>query len=146
MAVAGAMTLLAVAPVTAAADYSITEPGDQQMLERALFLCLWKTSHDVPDSAPIPAVCKGGAVSVDTAMLQDKQWWTFWARLNHEEALKANQQFSSDFAGFHARLQIRPERAAQLLPPGVRLPQDDWRVRLIRELTQRYTRPAPSGG
>lgn len=117
-----------------AADFTTTDAIDQQTLERALFLCQWKTSHDVPDSAPNPAVCKGGAVSIDDAMLQDKQWWTFWARLNPEEALRANQRFSADFVAFRARQQQKPELAQDLLPPGIKLPKEDWRVWLVHQL------------
>jgi hypothetical protein len=147
MAVAVAVTTMAMA-VTAtrarAQDDATTDAIDQDTLERALFLCQWKINHDVPDDAPNPAVCRSSAVSTDDAMLQLKQWWTFWARLNNEEALKANQQFSADFAAFHARLQVKPQLANDLLPPGIKLQQGDWRLRLIRELTRRYSKPAPS--
>jgi hypothetical protein len=132
------LTMLLLAPAIApSADYVTPDPEDRQSLERALFLCQWKSSHDVPDSAPIPAVCKSGAVSVEDAMLQDKQWWTFWTRLNTQEALKASQQFSSDFVAFQARQRLKPELAGQLLPPGVKLPKEDWRVRLVHELASR---------
>jgi hypothetical protein len=107
---------------------------DQQTLERALYLCTWKTTHDVPETSPTPAVCRSAAVSVDDAMLQDKQWWTFWARLNPEEALKANQNFSADFAGFRSRVQVNPQLAEQLLPPGIKLQKGDWRLWLIHKL------------
>ncbi|HTC45353.1 MAG TPA: hypothetical protein VK696_09925 [Steroidobacteraceae bacterium] len=117
-----------------AADLPGPDAIDQQTLERALFLCQWKSSHAVPDSAPTPAVCKSGAVSVDDAMLQDKQWWTFWARLNPDEALKANQAFSADFVAFRARLKLKPERAQDLLPPGIQLLKDDWRLKLVQKL------------
>jgi hypothetical protein len=117
-----------------AADLSAPDAIDQHTLERALFLCQWKTSHTVPDTAPTPAVCKSAAVSIDDVMLQDKQWWTFWARLNPDEALKANQTFSSDFVAFRARLKLKPERAEDLLPPGIQLLKDDWRLKLVRKL------------
>jgi hypothetical protein len=117
-----------------AADLSAPDAIDQQTLERALFLCQWKNSHTVPDTAPTPAVCKSAAVSVDDAMLQDKQWWTFWARLNPDEALKANQSFSTDFVAFRARLKLKPERAEDLLPPGIQLLKDDWRLKLVHKL------------
>lgn len=129
--------LCATAPGSAilqAADFTATDAIDQQTLERALFLCQWKNSHDVPDSAPNPAVCKSGAVSIDDAMLQDKQWWTFWARLNPAEALQANQRFSADFVAFRSRQQQKPELAQDLLPAGIKLPNDDWRVWLVHQL------------
>jgi hypothetical protein len=135
-AVAAALATLATAAVAAAPDYTTTDATDQQTLERALYLCQWKTSHDVPDTAPTPAVCKSAAVSIDDAMLQDKQWWTFWARLNPEQALKANQSFSADFTAFRAQLKLKPERAQELLPPGIRLAKDDWRLWLVHKLTQ----------
>ncbi len=140
------MTLLVPVCAAWAADIPDIDAGDQQLLERALYLCQWKTTHDVPDSAPIPAVCRSGAVSTDAALLQDKQWWTFWVRLNSDAAMKANQQFSADFAGFHARLQVKPELAEQLLPPDIKLPRDDWRIRLIRALAQRDGRPVTPNG
>jgi hypothetical protein len=115
-------------------DYTTTDAIDRQTLERALYLCQWKTRHDVPETAPVPAVCKSAAVSIDDAMLQDKQWWTFWARLNPDEALKANQQFSADFAAFRARLQRQPQQAEELLPPGIALRYGDWRLWLMRRL------------
>jgi hypothetical protein len=118
---------------------------DQDTLERALYLCQWKIDHDVPDNAPTPAVCRSDAVSTDDAMLQLKQWWTFWARLDAAAALRANQQFSADFAGFHSRLTLKPESAGDLLPPGIRLQAGDWRLRLVRELTRRYSARAPQG-
>ena len=129
------------ATATLAENDATTDAIDQQTLERALFLCQWKLDHDVPDNAPNPAVCRSSAVSTDDAMLQLKQWWTFWARLNPEAALKANQQFSADYAAFHSRLTVKPELAAQLLPPGIKLEKGDWRLRLIQELTHRYSKP-----
>lgn len=136
MLIAG-FVLLLLGPASAlTADYTGLDPIDRQTLERALYLCQWKSSHDVPDSAPIPAVCKSGAVSIEDAMLQDKQWWTFWTRLNPEEALKANQEFSTDFAGFQARLKVKPQLAQDLLPSGIRLAKDDWRLWLVHKLTQ----------
>jgi hypothetical protein len=129
-----AVTALRNTATAAPPDYTTTDTTDRQTLERALYLCQWKTRHDVPDTAPIPAVCKSAAVSIDDATLQDKQWWTFWARLNPDEALKANQQFSADFAGFRARLALQPERAGELLPPGITLQSGDWRLWLVRRL------------
>ena len=138
---AGLMILMATA---AFAEDATTDKGDQDTLERALFLCQWKLDHDVPDNAPNPAVCRSGAVSTDDAMLQLKQWWTFWARLDPAMALKANQQFSADYAAFQSRLTLKPELAEQLLPQGITLQKSDWRVKLIRELIRRYGKPAPS--
>jgi ABC-type glycerol-3-phosphate transport system substrate-binding protein len=143
MAVAALMAMAASAAAALAEDDATTDAIDQDTLERALFLCQWKTAHDVPDKAPNPAVCRSSAVSTDDAMLQLKQWWTFWARLNPEAALRANQQFSTDYAAFHSRLTVKPELAAELMPPGIKLQQGDWRLRLIRELTRRYGKPAP---
>jgi hypothetical protein len=137
------LTMTVGATAAPAQDDATTDAIDQDTLERALFLCQWKLNHDVPDNAPNPAVCRSSAVSTDDAMLQLKQWWTFWARLNSDEALKANQQFSADYAAFHARLQVKPELARDLLPPGIKLQQGDWRLRLIRELTRRYSKSAP---
>jgi hypothetical protein len=137
MLLAALMAVLLAPAIARGVDYTSPDSIDRQTLERALFLCQWKSSHDVPDSAPIPAVCKGGTVSIEDAMLQDKQWWTFWARLNSAEALKANQQFSADFVAFQARQRINPQLAEQLLPPAMKLPKEDWRVRLVHELTSR---------
>jgi hypothetical protein len=136
MPLTGLLILLLAPAIALSADYASLDPIDRQSLERALFLCQWKSSHDVPESAPIPAVCKSGSVAIEDAMLQDKQWWTFWTRLNNEQALKANQQFSADFAGFQARLQVKPELAQDLLPPGIRLAKDDWRLWLVHTLAQ----------
>ncbi len=139
---AGLVALL-LAPASAlAADAIISDVIDQQSLERVLFLCQWKSSHEVPESAPIPAVCKSAAVSIEDALLQEKQWWTFWARLNNEQALKANQQFGADFVAFQARQRLNPSLAAQLLPPGLKLPREDWRARVVRDLIQ--NKPAPA--
>jgi hypothetical protein len=140
LSVLAVMAMVLSATATLAETDATPDAVDQETLERALFLCQWKISHDVPDSAPNPAVCRSSAVSTDDAMLQLKQWWTFWARLNPEAALKANQQFSADYAAFHSRLTVKPELAAQLLPPGIKLERGDWRLRLIRELTRRYGR------
>jgi len=138
MAIAAVMAMAVSATAGLAEDDATTDAIDQDTLARALFLCQWKVDHDVPDNAPIPAVCRSSAVSTDDAMLQLKQWWTFWARLNPEAALKANQQFSADYAAFHSRLTVKPELAGELMPPGIKLQKGDWRLRLIRELTRRY--------
>jgi hypothetical protein len=135
-----ALTIMITATVARAEDDATTDTIDQDTLARALYLCQWKLDHDVPDNAPNPAVCRSSVVSTDEAMLQLKQWWTFWARLDPEAALKANQQFSADYAGFHARLQLKPQLAEQLLPRGITLQKSDWRVKLIRELTRRYSK------
>ncbi|HEV2700827.1 MAG TPA: hypothetical protein VGV09_04295 [Steroidobacteraceae bacterium] len=130
-----ALVALQLAPVSAIGAGAVIEDViDQQSLVRVMFLCQWKSSHEVPESAPIPAVCKSGAVSIADALLQDKQWWTFWVRLNSEQAVKANQQFSADLAGFQARQRLNPALAAQLLPPSVKLPKEDWRVRVVHDL------------
>ncbi|HTV77081.1 MAG TPA: hypothetical protein VMF03_02415 [Steroidobacteraceae bacterium] len=131
------LAALALLAQAASADDPTTDPTDRQTLERSLFLCRWKTTHDVPDNAPNPAVCRSDTVSTDVAMLQLKQWWTFWARLNPDAALRANQQFSTDYAAFQERLKLKPEIAQQLLPPGLKLQKDDWRLRLVRELSRR---------
>lgn len=141
--VAAALTMAFTAMAAGAADDAVTDPGDQDTLERALYLCQWMLDHDVPENAPNPAACRSSVVSTDDAMLQLKQWWTFWARLDPDGALKANQQFSADYAGFQSRLQLQSQLAQQLLPRGITLQSTDWRVRLIRELTRRYSQPAP---
>jgi hypothetical protein len=143
--IAAALTMIVTATGAPAGDDATTDAIDQDTLERALYLCQWKITHDVPDNAPNPAVCRSSVVSTDDAMLQLKQWWTFWARLDPDAARKANQQFSADYAGFHARLQLKPELAGQLLPPGITLQKGDWRVRLIHELTRRYGRSSAPG-
>jgi hypothetical protein len=130
-----ALLVLQITSVSANAAAAVIEDVvDQQSLLRVMFLCQWKATHDVPETAPIPAVCKSGAVSIEDALLQDKQWWTFWVRFNSEQAVKANQQFSADFAGFQARLRLNPMLAEQLLPPSVKLPKEDWRVRVVHDL------------
>ena len=138
--VAVTMVMMAFTATRARAeDDATTDAIDQDTLERALYLCQWKLDHDVPDTAPNPAVCRSGTVSTDDAMLQLKQWWTFWARLDPAAATKANQQFSADYAAFQSRLTVKPELAGQLLPPGITLQKSDWRLKLIRELTRRYS-------
>jgi hypothetical protein len=137
------MRLLVAALLCIAVTAVHADAIDQETLERALYLCQWKLNHDVPDSAPNPAVCRSSVVSTDDAMLQLKQWWTFWARLDPEAALKANRQFSADYAAFHSRLTVKPGLAAELLPPGIKLEKGDWRLRLIRELGRRYGRSVP---
>ena len=120
-----------------ATDFAAIDSRDKDALERALYLCVWRTSHDVPDDAPVPAVCRSTTVSIDDALLQSKQWWTFWARLNLDEAQRANVRFGADVLAFQARQRQKPELATQLLPQGIKLAKDDWRVLLVRELTHR---------
>ncbi len=134
------MTLVITATAAWAEDDATADAIDQDTLVRALYLCRWKLNHDVPDDAPNPAVCRSSGASTDDAMLQLKQWWTFWARLNPEAALRANQQFSADYAGFRARLQLKPELAEELLPAGITLQKGDWRLRLVHALRLRYSR------
>lgn len=134
-----ALQLASLSAIAAAAV--IEDVVDEQSLVRVMFLCQWKATHDVPESAPIPAVCKSGAVSIADALLQDKQWWTFWVRLNSDQAVKANQQFSSDFAAFQARQRLNPGLAEQLLPPSVKLPKEDWRVQVVHDLVHGPSTP-----
>ncbi len=122
---------------TRATDFAAIDSSDKDALERALYLCVWRTSHDVPEDAPVPAVCRSTTVSIDDALLQSKQWWTFWARLNLEEAQRANARFGADVLAFQARQRQQRELAIQLLPQGIKLAKDDWRVLLVRELTAR---------
>jgi hypothetical protein len=123
--------------VAVATDFAAIDSSDKDALERALYLCVWRTSHEVPDDAPVPAVCRSTTVSIDDALLQSKQWWTFWARLNLDEAQRANARFGADVLAFQARQRQKPELAIQLLPQGIKLAKDDWRVLLVRELTAR---------
>jgi hypothetical protein len=126
-----------------AADYSVIDANDRDALERALFLCVWRTDHTVPENAPIPAVCRSHTVSIDDALLQSKQWWMFWARADTDGVVKANTQFGEDFVAFQARQQRKPELADQLLPPGIALSKADWRVVLVRELKSRTATANP---
>jgi hypothetical protein len=123
--------------VAVATDFAAIDSRDKDALERALYLCVWRTSHEVPDDAPVPAVCRSTTVSMDDALLQSKQWWTFWARLNFDEAQRANARFGADVLAFQARQRQKPELATQLLPQGIKLAKDDWRVLLVKELTTR---------
>jgi hypothetical protein len=125
---------LLVALAARAADYSVIDANDRNALERALFLCVWKTDHTVPENAPIPAVCRSHTVSIDDALLQSKQWWMFWARADADGVVKANTQFGEDFLAFQARQRRKPELADELLPPGIALSKTDWRVVLVHEL------------
>ncbi len=135
--------LLGAMPAAHASDYAATDADDKDALERALYLCVWRTSHATPQNAPIPAVCTSAAVSIDDALLQSKQWWTFWARLNTDEAVKANARFGADLQTFQARQRRQPQLAAALLPQGGTLPDDDWRVLLVQELLARRPTAGP---
>jgi hypothetical protein len=130
-------------PAAHASDYGSTDSTDKDALERALYLCVWRTSHAIPEHAPIPAACTAVAVSIDDALLQSKQWWTFWARLNTDAAVQANARFGTDLQMFQARQRQTPQLAAELLPQGVKLPDDDWRVLLVRELMARRATAGP---
>lgn len=135
--------VLCAIPVAHASDYGAADANDKDALERALYLCVWRTSHAVPQNAPIPAVCTSAPVSIDDALLQNKQWWTFWARLNTDAATQANARFGTDLQMFQARQRQTPQLAAELLPRGVRLPDDDWRGLLVRELMARRATADP---
>jgi hypothetical protein len=101
-----------------------------------LFVCLWKTGR-APDGEPSPVVCTTAAISPDDAVHETKQWWTYWARFNTDEALKAKMRFNDDFLAFQARQRRKPELAQLLLPQGGKLSRDDWRVQLVQQLTAR---------
>ncbi len=74
-----------------------------------------------------------------TRCYKSKQVWTFWARLNTDDAVQANARFGADLQAFRARQRQRPQLAAELLPQGIKLPDDDWRVLLVQELARRAT-------
>ena len=92
-----------------AADYSISDLNDADTLERSLFVCLWRSGHGVPDGAPSPVVCTTAAISTDDAVHETKQWWTYWARFNTQDAVKAKMRFNDDFLAFQARQRRQPE-------------------------------------
>jgi len=138
-----ASLLLLAATAAYAQDYSLRDPHDKDDLERALYLCQWKQTHDIPDDAPTPAVCRSAVVSMDDAILQNKQWWTFWARVNTDDAVKARARFNQDFLGFLNRQKLTPALAQQLLPAGIELTQGDWRVQLVRSLAARPSTTDP---
>jgi hypothetical protein len=123
-----------------ASDYDTSDADDAVTLERSLFLCQWRSGHGAPEGEPEPVVCTTAAISTDDAVHETKQWWTYWARFDTQEAMKARIRFNQDFQAFQAVLPKRPELADQLLPPGGALPADDWRVRLVQQLRQRYGR------
>jgi len=126
-----------------AGDYAVIDANDKDALEKALFLCVWRTDHPVPEDAPIPAVCRSAGVSIDEALLQSKQWWMYWARFDNSGVVKANTQFGEDFLAFQARQRYKPELADELLPAGVLLSKRDWRVLLVQELKARAAAGAP---
>jgi hypothetical protein len=119
-------------------DYRVSDLTDAVTLERSLFLCQWRMGHGAPDGEPSPVVCTTTAISTDDAVHETKQWWTYWARFTSaDDAMKAKIRFNADFQAFQARQQEKPDLAQQLLPQGSRLPSDDWRVVLIKDLTAR---------
>jgi hypothetical protein len=120
-----------------AADYTLADLNDADILERSLFVCLWKTGHGAPEGEPSPVVCTTAAISTDDAVHETKQWWTYWARFNTEEALKAKMRFNDDFLAFQARQRQTPDLAKTLLPQADQLAANDWRVRLVSELIAR---------
>jgi hypothetical protein len=126
-----------------AGDYAVIDANDRDALERALFLCVWRTDHAVPEDAPTPAVCRSAAVSIDDALLQSKQWWMYWARFDNSGVVKANTQFGEDFLAFQARQRFKPDLADELLPPGVPLSKSDWRVLLVQQLKTRAAAAGP---
>jgi hypothetical protein len=121
-------------PAAQAADYTLADLNDADTLERSLFVCLWRSGHGAPDGAPSPVVCTSAAISTDDAVHETKQWWTYWARFNTNEAVKAKIRFNEDFLAFQARQRQKPQLAQLLLPPGHGLPRDDWRVLLVQQL------------
>ena len=125
--------LLALGAAAGASD-PIGDAGERDGLERALFLCQWRSGHGAPDGAPAPAACRSAAVSVEDALLQTKQWWTFWARIDRAAAADGRVRFNADFAAFRAERLRHPQTAALLLPPGIGLRDADWRAALVREL------------
>jgi hypothetical protein len=137
LAAAACAAMLGMMPAARAADYTLADLNDADTLERSLFVCLWRTGHGAPDGEPSPVVCTTAAISTDDAVHETKQWWTYWARFNTEEAVRAKIRFNDDFLAFQARQRHQPELARLLLPQGANLSGDDWRVLLVRELTAR---------
>jgi hypothetical protein len=128
--------MLCALPAAHAADYTVADVNDADILERSLFMCLWKTGHGAPDGAPSPVVCTTAPISTDDAVHETKQWWTYWARFNTDQAVKAKIRFNSDFLAFQARQRQQPQLARRLLPQAGQLPRDDWRVLLVQRLTR----------
>ena len=120
-----------------AADYTLADLNDADILERSLFVCLWKTGHGAPEGEPSPVVCTTAAISTDDAVHETKQWWTYWARFNTDEAVKAKIRFNDDYLAFKARQRQKPDLARTLLPQADQLAPSDWRVRLVNELMAR---------
>src|ERR1700733_9802777 len=118
LAAAACAALLSTRPAARAADYTLADLNDADTLERSLFVCLWRTGHGAPEGEPSPVVCTTAAISTD-------------------EAVRAKIRFNDDFLAFQARQQHKPELAQLLLPQAAKLPADDWRVLLVRELTAR---------
>ena len=143
-AAACALTLSALCAARAS-DYTLTDPNDADTLARSLFVCLWRTQHATPEGEPSPLVCSASVISTDDAVHETKQWWTFWARFNTEDAAKAKIRFNDDFLAFQARLRRKPELAQSLLPQGARLAPGDWRVRLVAQLMARAPSTQPVG-
>ena len=137
LAAAACAVILCTTPATRAADYTLADLNDADTLERSLFVCLWKTGHGAPDGEPSPVVCTTAAISTDDAVHETKQWWTYWARFNTDEALKAKMRFNDDFLAFQARQRRKPDLARTLLPQADQLAANDWRVRLVDELMAR---------
>jgi hypothetical protein len=137
LAAAACAAVLSTMPATRAADYTLADLNDADTLERSLFVCLWRSGHGAPDGEPSPVVCTTAAISTDDAVHETKQWWTYWARFNTGEAVKAKIRFNDDFLAFQARQLRKPELAQLLLPQAAKLPGDDWRIQLVRELTAR---------
>src|SRR5271169_6006922 len=107
VAAAGAAMLWTM-PAVRAIDYTLADLNDTDTLERALFVCLWRTGHGAPDREPSPVVCSTAAISTDDAVHETKQWWTFWARFNTQDAMKAKIRFNDDFLAFQARQRQQP--------------------------------------
>ncbi len=133
-------------PAARAVDYSLADANDADTLERSLFVCLWKTGHGAPDGAPSPVVCTSAPISTDDAVHETKQWWTYWARFNTDEAVKAKIRFNKDFLAFQARQRQQPDLAQRLLPQAGQLPRDDWRVLLVAKLTAQADRQVTPPG
>ncbi|HEY1899059.1 MAG TPA: hypothetical protein VGG49_04610 [Steroidobacteraceae bacterium] len=129
--------ILCALSVAQAADYTLADLNDADTLERSLFVCLWKAGHGAPEGEPSPVVCTTAALSTDDAVHETKQFWTYWARFNTADAVKAKIRFNDDFEAFQARQQEQPDLAQRLLPQGGALPKDDWRVLLVQQLTAR---------
>ena len=137
LTVVGCAVMLGTIPTAPAADYTLADPNDADTLERSLFVCLWKTGHGAPDGEPSPIVCTTAAISTDDAVHETKQWWTYWARFNTDEALKAKMRFNDDFLAFQARQRLKPDLARTLLPQADQLAPSDWRIHLVDELMAR---------